>query len=133
MRAVKLGDTGERTLGRLALSRGYATLERLSSLQYSEGAMTQLRLYVRDQFQDAARRMPRDPAPHLALARLFTYSLPDSGKALAEFAAAEQLGAKLGPREIRQREDARHLQVKKAAAAAHPPAKKTKRRIRWWR
>ena len=30
VRAVNLGDTGDRTLERLALSRGYATLERLS-------------------------------------------------------------------------------------------------------
>ena len=132
VRAVDLGDTGDRTLERLALSRGYSTLERLSSLQYSEGAMTQLRLYVRDQFLDAARRMPRDPAPHLALARLYTYSLPDTGKALAEFAEASQLGATLGPREIRQREDAQHLQALKAAAA-RPPAKKPVRRMRRWR
>ncbi len=131
VRAVGLGARDDRTLAKLALSRGYATLERLSGVQYSEGAMTQLRLYVRDQFQDAARRLPRDPGPHLALARLYTYSLPDSGKALAEFAAAEQLGARLGPREIRQREDAAQLKAREAAARA--AAKKPKRRVRRWR
>jgi hypothetical protein len=131
VRAVDLGARDDRTLERLALSRGYATLERLSGAQYSEGAMTQLRLYVRDQFQDATRRLPRDPAPHLALARLYTYSLPDSAKALAEFAAAQQLGARLGPREIRQREDAAHLKAREAAARA--AAQKAKRRARRWR
>lgn len=115
VRAVDLGATDNRTLEHLELSRGYATLGRLGAFQYSEAGMTQLKGYVRDQFQDAARRVADDPAPHLALARLYTYSLPDSARALAEFATAESLGAKLGPREIRQREDAANLAKPKPA------------------
>ncbi len=130
VRAVDLGANDDRTLARLALSRGYATLERLSGVQYSETAMAHLKLYVQGQFEDAARRQPRDPVPHLALARLYAYSLPNSGKALAEFATAEQLGAKLGPREIRQQEDAANLAK---PPVVHAPARKTKRRTTRWR
>jgi eukaryotic-like serine/threonine-protein kinase len=128
VRAVDLGASDNRTLEHLELSRGYATLGRLGTLQYSEAGMTQLKLYARDQFQDAARRVADDPAPHLALARLYTYSLHDASRALAEFAIAERLGAKLGPREIRQREDAANLAKPKPAVRV---AAKKGRNHRW--
>jgi hypothetical protein len=41
----------------------------------------------------------------LALARVYVYSLPDPEKAMPEFAAAERLGAVLGPREVEQQGD----------------------------
>ena len=50
--------------------------------------------------------MPQSPDPHLALARVYVYSLPKVDQALAEFAAAEKLGAVLGPRELDQQADA---------------------------
>jgi serine/threonine-protein kinase len=104
-RAVELGSRDDATLGKLSLSRGYATLERLNGGQYSDRAATQLRLKVRDEFMLAARRMPADPAPHLALARVYVYSIPSPEKAMAEFAAAERLGATLGRREVEQQGD----------------------------
>ena len=104
-RAVQLGAGDDRTLAKLALARGYATLERLNGAQYSETAATGLRLKARDEFVLAASKAPADSAPHLALARVYVYSLPDPEKAMAEFAAAERLGAVLGPREVEQQGD----------------------------
>ena len=104
-RAVQLGAVDQRTAAKLALARGYATLERLNGAQYSETAATGLRLKARDEFTLAASKTPADSAPHLALARVYVYSLPDPGKAMAEFAAAERLGAVLGPREVEQQGD----------------------------
>src|SRR5450432_538411 len=46
-RAVELGAAGDETLGKLALSRGYATLERLNGAPYSDRAAAQLRLQAR--------------------------------------------------------------------------------------
>src|ERR1017187_1418608 len=104
-RAVQLGAGDDRTLAKLALARGYATLERLNGAQYSETAATGLRLKARDELVLAASKAPADSAPHLALARVYVFSLPDPEKAMAEFAAAERLGAVLGPREVEQQGD----------------------------
>jgi len=102
---VQLGASDERTLARLALVRGYAILERLNGEQYSENAARLLRVKARDQFMLASLKAPLDAAPHLALARVYTYSLPDPAKAAAEFAVAEKFGATLGKREIEQQGD----------------------------
>lgn len=110
-RAVELGAAGDETLGKLALSRGYATLERLNGAQYSGQAAAQLRLKARDEFALAARNMPRDPDPHLALARVYVYSLPNVERAMLEFAAAGRLGATLGRREIEQQADAYRIRA----------------------
>jgi hypothetical protein len=104
-RAVQLGATDDRTAAKLALARGYATLERLSGGQYSEKAIAGLRLKARDEFMRAALKSPSDALPHLALARIYVYSLPDPERAMAEFAAAEQRGTALGSREIEQQGD----------------------------
>ncbi|HYW43121.1 MAG TPA: serine/threonine-protein kinase [Bryobacteraceae bacterium] len=101
-RTVDLGGADDRVLGELALSRGYATLERLSGGQYSDRAAAHQRLYAIDQFRTAAQKMPQSPDPHLALARMYVYWLPNANQALAEFAAAEKLGAVLGRRELDQ-------------------------------
>jgi hypothetical protein len=116
-RAVELGGGDDRTLGKLALSRGYAVLERLMGGQYSETAATQMRLNARDFFANAALKLPRDPAPHLALARVYVYSLPNLDQAMTEFASAKQLGAMLGRREIEQKGDAYRLRAQEEAAA----------------
>ena len=119
-RAAALGDAGDRTMGELALSRGYATLDRLNGGIYPPTAAAQLRRYARDQFALAAKRMPESPDPHLALARFYVYSLPNVMKAMEEFDQAERLGARLGERERQQQadlfraEDAKKVKVRKA-------------------
>ena len=115
-RAKDMGFTDERTLGKLALSRGYALLERLMGGQYSDAGGEQMRSHARDLFANAALEMPGDPAPHLALARLYVYSLPNVEQAMSEFATAEQLGARLGRREIEQQGDAWRLSAERQAA-----------------
>jgi hypothetical protein len=112
-RAVDLGAAEDETLGKLALSRGYATLERLNGAQYSDRAAAQLRLKARDEFALAARKMPRDPYPHLALARVYVYSLPNVERAMLEFAAAGRLGATLGRREIEEQADAYRIRAER--------------------
>jgi hypothetical protein len=101
----------------LALARGYATLERLSGGEYSEAAAAQLRRRAFDQFTLAAQKLPQDPAPHLALARIYVYSLPNLEKALAEFGAAEHLGATLSRREVEQKADAYRIRAQQESAA----------------
>ncbi|HXB69138.1 MAG TPA: serine/threonine-protein kinase [Candidatus Acidoferrales bacterium] len=124
--AVELGAVNDQTLGKLALSRGYATLERLNGAQYSDQAARQLRLKARDEFAVAAHKMPHDAAPRLALARVYVYSLPNVEQAMAEFTAAEQLGATLGRREIEQQADAYRIraegELKTTAGSPRAPA-----------
>ena len=115
-RAVELGAGDASTQGKLALSRGYASLERLNGEPYDDPAAAKLRRQARDQFEIAARKMPQDPAPHLALARVYVYSLPNVEKAMAEFAAAQLLGAVMGRREIEQEADAYRIRAEMGAA-----------------
>jgi len=115
-RAVQLGAVDDRTAAKLALARGYATLERLNEDLYSANAVAGQRLKARDEFVLSASKDPGDPAPHLALARVFVYSLPDPEKAMAEFAEAERLGAVLGSREIEQQGDAYRLRARRELA-----------------
>jgi len=112
-RAVSLGAGDDRTLGRLALAKGYATLERVSEAPYSDRAAARLRMEALDQLALAAQKMPRDPGPHLALAHLYVYAIPDVDRAMEEFFAAERLGAGLGGREIEQEGDAYRLRAKR--------------------
>jgi len=104
-RAVQLGAGDDRTLAKLGLARGYATLKRLNGAHYSENAASLLRLKARDEFLLASLKSPTDAAPHLALARVYVYSLPDPEKAMSEFAEAERRGAVLGSREVEQQGD----------------------------
>jgi hypothetical protein len=60
--------------------------------------------------------VPADPAPHLALARIYVYSLTDPEKAMAEFAAAEHLGAHLGRREVEQQGDVYRIRAQQESA-----------------
>ncbi len=104
-RAVQLGASDDRTMGELALARGYATLQRVEGGRYSYEAAGKLRIYVRDQFHVAAAKMPKSPEPHLALARVYVYALPNVDEAMDEFSAAQNLGAEFGRREIEQQGD----------------------------
>jgi hypothetical protein len=123
-RAVQLGAGEDRTVAKLALARGYATLERLYGAQYSENAAAGLRLKARDEFVLASAKAPADPAPHLALARVYVYSLPDPEKAMAEFAAAERSGAVLGPREVEQQGDVYRIRARQELARDWRQAKR---------
>ena len=123
-RASDLGDEGDRTMGALALSRGYSALERLGGGMYSRAAAARLRKYARDQFELAAKRMPDSPDPRLALARFYVYSQPDVNKAMREFDQAERLGATIGQREAQQQAD---------AFRAEDARKAKVRRVRRWR
>jgi hypothetical protein len=116
-RAAELGSGDDRTLGKLALSRGYAVLERLSGGEYAETAAARMRAATRDLFASAALQLPQDPAPHLALARFYVYSQLDVDQAMREFAAAQKLGAVLGRREIEQQGDAYRLRALQESAA----------------
>jgi len=95
-RAMDLGAGGPEIAGKLALARGSAALR--------QGQ----RDIARDRFLEAARDLPQSPAPHLGLARVdLLASLP--GDALGEWATAERLGYRLGPRELQQRTEAYRL------------------------
>ncbi len=115
-RAVQLGAHDERTVAKLALARGYAALERLNGAQYSDHAAAGLRLKARDEFTQAALKIPADPAPRLALARIYVYSLPNPEKAMGEFHAAEKNGAVLGNREVEQEGDAYRIRAQQELA-----------------
>ena len=122
-RAVQLGAVQDRTLSRLALARGYAILERLTGARYSDAAAASLRLKARDEFMFASVKAPADPAPHLALARVYTYSLTDPEKAMEEFATAEHLGATLGRREVEQQGDVYRIRAEQQAPRDYRQAK----------
>ena len=126
-RAVQLGSTDDRTLAKLSLATGYATLERLTGGQYSENGAANLRVKARDEFLLAAAKAPADPAPHLALARVYVYSLPDPDKAMAEFAAAVKLGAMLGKRELEQQADVNRIRARQQLAQRRARARRSYR------
>lgn len=115
-RAVALGDSTSHTEAELALAKGYATLERMGGDRYSGIATAQLLAEVRADFTEAVEKMPGEADPHLALARLYAYSINDLEKALDEFASAEHLGATLGRREIEQEADAWRIRAEREAA-----------------
>ena len=104
--AVEQGRADDETLGKLALAKGYVTLERLSVGLYIDRDAARMRVEARRDFEEAERRMPQSADPHLGMARIFVYSMPDLMKARVEFTAAEKLGAKFGPREIEEQADA---------------------------
>jgi tetratricopeptide (TPR) repeat protein len=116
--AADQGRRDDQTLGKLALAKGYASLERLSVGEFSDTGAAQLRQEARGDFEDAAKRMPASADAHLALARVFVYSMPDLDRALAEFHQAETLGAKPGPREIEAQGDAYRIRAQQVAGSA---------------
>jgi len=112
-RAMQLGAGGNAIQGELALSRGYAILERLGDAQYSSRARNLKREEARGHFEAAAQSLPGSPQPHLALARLWAYEEGSPERAMAEFGAAEKLGAVPGRREIEQQADAYRLRAER--------------------
>ena len=116
--AVDQGRGDDETLGKLALAKGYAVLGHLSVGEFSNAGAAQLRQEARADFEDASKRMPKSADAHLALARVFVYSMPDLGRALAEFHQAETLGAKPGPREIEAQADAYRIRAQQVASIA---------------
>ena len=116
-RAVEFGRADDLTLGRLALVRGYIELGRLDGDPHAAAA-AQWSASAREHFEEAARRMPLEAAPHLALARIYVYWLPNVERAMAEFHAAGQLGAPWGQREIEQQGDAYRMEALREAASA---------------
>jgi hypothetical protein len=117
--AADQGRTDDETMAKLALARGYVTLERLSVGFYSDKDAPQMRLRALRDFEEALHRMPQSADAHLALARIFVYSIPSLAKARAEFAAAEKMGAKFGPREIEEQADAWRMHAQQMQAS-HP-------------
>lgn len=110
-RARDLGSAGKDTAGKLVLARGYATLTKaLDWIGEDRTQLMALRQSARADFAEAAADMPRSPDPHLALARVYIYSLPELDAALGEFRRAEELGYRPGPREIEQQADGYRLQ-----------------------
>src|SRR5262249_28267188 len=112
-RAMQSGAADDAVTAKLAIVRRYASLDRLNGAQYSDAAAALQRIRVRDQFATAVLKAPNDPLPHLALARVYVYSLPDPERAMAEFRAAEHLGAVLGRREVEQQGDAYRLRAQR--------------------
>ncbi len=115
--AVDQGRVDDETLGKLALAKGYAALEQLSVGLYSDKEAAATRVEARRDFDEAERRMPQSADAHLAMARVYVYSMPDLAKARAEFAAAEKLGAKFGPREIEEEADAFRIRAQQLTSS----------------
>jgi hypothetical protein len=115
-RAVAMGASSNHTAGELALAKGYATIERAGGDRYSAAAKAQMLAEARADFTEAAEKMPREADPHLALARLYVYSLNDLEKALQEFTAAQRLGATMGKREVEQQADGWRMRAEREAA-----------------
>jgi len=116
-RLVELGARDSEVLGKLALCKGYGLLLPLMGTRVSDRDALRVRLASLDQFIQASVRLPQAPDPHLALARIYVYSLPDLEKGLAEFRTAEALGYRLQPREIEQQADAFRRRAERESAA----------------
>jgi eukaryotic-like serine/threonine-protein kinase len=115
--AVDQGRKDDETLGKLALAKGYGALEQLSVGLYSDKEAAAKRVDARREFDEAESRMPQSADAHLAMARIYVYSMPDLGKARAEFAAAEKLGAKFGRRETEEQADAWRIHAQQLASS----------------
>lgn len=103
-------DRGAR--GRLALCEGYARLGTDA-------------LGAKSRFESAASDWAGSPDPHLALARVYVYTLHNVGMAMVQFHEAEQLGFRPGPREFEQQADAylyrAEQEFRQWQQAAHAP------------
>jgi hypothetical protein len=117
--AVNQGRTDDATLGKLALAKGYDALELLSVGMYPDREAAKLRAEAREDFEDAERRLPQSADVHVALARVYVYSIPNLDRALSEFDVAQKLGAKFGLREEEEQADAWRIRAQQLALA-HP-------------
>jgi serine/threonine-protein kinase len=100
--------------GKKQLAEGYVYLNLAGGAQSAVWQQMEVRVtrsYT--SFDGAAKLLPKAPDPHLGLARLWVYSYRDLGKAIDEWDKAEQLGYKMGPREIEQEADGFRLRAQK--------------------
>ena len=110
LRHILEADHGDRGAeGRLALCDGYLTLERASSDHASERQASADQ--ARTKFQEAVSLIPNAPDAHLALLRIYVYSLKNVGKAVAELHEAQRTGFEPGPREMEMEADGYRLRA----------------------
>ena len=96
-RAVQLGAGDDRTAGQAGVGSRLCDAgapERGAVFRKCRGACCGSKRATSSCWLRSRRR--RTPAPHLALARVYVYSLPDPEKAMAEFAAARTSGRNAG-------------------------------------
>lgn len=117
-RLIELGFGDSEVAGKRALAQGYALLVQLTGRRYPEADAARLRRLAHDSYARSATQMPAAPDPHLGLARVYVYSLPDPEKAAGEFKRAARLGYALGPRETEQQADAYRLRAERRWAGA---------------
>jgi len=96
--ALSIDPSDQAARGKLALCEGYLNLIQNPELPRAEQSIVH--------FQRAASSLPQSPNPHLALARVYAYTLHNAGQALGYFSEAERRGFRLGPREFEQQADA---------------------------
>jgi eukaryotic-like serine/threonine-protein kinase len=85
-----------------------------------------------ENFRQAESYLPRLPDPHLGLARVYVYQFHNVGRAVAEFHQAEQLGYRLGPRELEQEADGYLFRAESALARARRTQSSAKQeRAKW--
>ncbi len=97
LRALALEPEDAKARGELRLCDGYLNLSRHPQPNRVAASL--------QSFRQAAVFLPRSPDPHLAMARAYIYGLHNVGAALAEFQIAQQLGYRIGPRELEQEGD----------------------------
>jgi serine/threonine protein kinase len=124
--ALEIQPNDRKAQGRAALIDGFLNLSRNPNLPKAAAS--------EPDFQKAAKLLPRDPDPHLALARLYVYSYQNIGRAMAELHLAERLGLKLGPREAEEEADGYLLraesEMRLAAKATDRAGEEESRRLR---
>ena len=118
--AQDLDPSNPAIAGKVQIAQGYVDLNLASGVQ--SGVWEQMEVRVTrayTNFDNAAKLLPKSPDPHLGLARLWVYSYRDLGKAIEEWDKAEQLGYKMGPREIEQEADGFRLRAQKELNERH--------------
>jgi tetratricopeptide (TPR) repeat protein len=105
--AVEMDSHDAASRGKLALCNGYVAMEKGGNPQTA-----------RQDFDQAVTAAPKSVDPHLALARLYIYTLKNVGKSMAEFHEAQRLGYQLGPREMEQQADGYRFRAQDELAEA---------------
>jgi hypothetical protein len=80
--------------GRVRLAQGH-----INRIRGGASRSSKLVAQAREQFEEAARLMPKSPDPHLALARLYVYNIRDVDSAEDALRNAEKRGFRLRERE----------------------------------
>jgi len=108
--ALEMDRNDRAAQGKLALTNGYLNLIR-ADREVAKAQQTTIQA-AQDNFQQAAKLLPRSPDPHLGLARIYVYSVKNMGQAVAEIGEAEHLGFQPGPREREEEADGYRLRAK---------------------